>query len=163
MAITVNFINLHSDYEELQEFYIGYMGRKMLIQERRLTSRTYLNLLKKEHRWNIEVISSWNFRVAIFPNVFYKRTTSLWKSPRLSNSLGRRKPGQASVQAALASDALPLLLLLIIRGHHQNDLQIAMDILHQVAFKFIAMGKLVSFRCRSAGSSYTRVLYLSTP
>lgn len=57
VAITVNFINLHSDYEELQEFYIGYMGRKMLIQERRLTSRTYLNLLRREHQLTIEVPS----------------------------------------------------------------------------------------------------------
>ena len=55
VAIIVNFINLHSDYEELQEFYIGYMGRKMLIQERRLTSRTYLNLLRREHQLTIEV------------------------------------------------------------------------------------------------------------
>ena len=39
VAIIVNFINLHSDYEEVHEFYIGFMGRKMLIQERRLTSR----------------------------------------------------------------------------------------------------------------------------
>jgi len=54
VAIIVNFINLHSDYEELHEFYIGYMGRKMLIQERRLTSRTYLNLLRREHQLNIE-------------------------------------------------------------------------------------------------------------
>ena len=55
VAIIVNFINLHSDYEELHEFYIGYMGRKMLIQERRLTSRSYLNLLRREHQLNIEV------------------------------------------------------------------------------------------------------------
>ena len=57
VAIIVNFINLHSDYEELHEFYIGYMGRKMLIQERRLTSRTYLNLLRREHQLNIEVLT----------------------------------------------------------------------------------------------------------
>ena len=55
IAIIVNFINLHSDFEELQEFYIGYMGRKVLIQEQRLTSRTYLNLLRKAQREGIEV------------------------------------------------------------------------------------------------------------
>jgi hypothetical protein len=55
VAITINFINLQSDYEELQEFYLGYIGRKMLIKERRLTSRTYLNLLRKAQREGIEV------------------------------------------------------------------------------------------------------------
>ena len=55
IAIIVNFINLHSDYEELQEFYIGYMGRKVMIQEQRLTSRTYLNLLRRAQKHGIEV------------------------------------------------------------------------------------------------------------
>jgi len=54
VAIIVNFINLHSDYEEVHEFYIGFMGRKMLIQERRLTSRSYLNMLRREHLLNVE-------------------------------------------------------------------------------------------------------------
>ena len=57
VAIIVNFINLHSDYEEVHEFYIGFMGRKMLIQERRLTSRSYLNMLRREHLLNVEVCS----------------------------------------------------------------------------------------------------------
>ena len=61
VAIIVNFINLHSDYEEVHEFYIGFMGRKMLIQERRLTSRSYLNMLRREHLLNVEVC---NFQVA---------------------------------------------------------------------------------------------------
>ena len=55
VAITVNFINLHSDYEELQEFYLGFMGRKMLIQEKRLTSKTYLKLLRRAQLESIEV------------------------------------------------------------------------------------------------------------
>ena len=59
IAIVVNFINLHSDYEELQEFYIGYMGRKVLIQEQRLTSRTYLNLLRRAQKHGIEVINTY--------------------------------------------------------------------------------------------------------
>ena len=55
VAIIVNFINLHSDYEELQEFYLGFMGRKMLIQEKRLTSKTYLKLLRRAQLESIEV------------------------------------------------------------------------------------------------------------
>ena len=55
VAITVNFINLHSDYEELQEFYLGFMGRKMLISEKRLTSKTYLKLLRRAQLESIEV------------------------------------------------------------------------------------------------------------
>lgn len=54
VAIIVNFINLHSDYEELQEFYLGFMGRKMLIQEKRLTSKTYLKLLRRAQLESIE-------------------------------------------------------------------------------------------------------------
>ena len=61
IAIVVNFINLHSDYEELQEFYIGYMGRKVLIQEQRLTSRTYLNLLRRAQKHGIEVINTYTY------------------------------------------------------------------------------------------------------
>ena len=55
IAIIINFINLQSDYEEVHEFYIGFMGRKMLIQEKRLTSRSYLNMLRREHLLNVEV------------------------------------------------------------------------------------------------------------
>ena len=55
IAIIINFINLQSDYEEVHEFYIGFMGRKMLIQERRLTSRSYLNMLRREHLLDVEV------------------------------------------------------------------------------------------------------------
>ena len=61
IAIVVNFINLHSDYEELQEFYIGYMGRKVLIQEQRLTSRTYLNLLRRAQKHGIEVLNTYTY------------------------------------------------------------------------------------------------------
>ena len=60
IAIIINFINLQSDYEEVHEFYIGFMGRKMLIQERRLTSRSYLNMLRREHLLDVEVFLIFN-------------------------------------------------------------------------------------------------------
>ena len=66
VAVIVNFINLHSDYEELQEFYIGYMGRRVLIQEQRLTSRTYLNLLRRAQRQGIEVSNLTEFWYCFF-------------------------------------------------------------------------------------------------
>jgi hypothetical protein len=47
VAIAINFINLHSDFQDIKEFYRGYMGRKLLILEGSLTSRTYINQLKE--------------------------------------------------------------------------------------------------------------------
>ena len=46
VAVVINFINLHSDFQDLKDFYRGYMGRKLLILEGSLTSRTYINQLK---------------------------------------------------------------------------------------------------------------------
>jgi len=38
-AIVLSFVNVHYDFLELQNFYRGYMGRRLLIQEGRLTYR----------------------------------------------------------------------------------------------------------------------------
>ena len=59
IAIIINFINLHSDFQDLKDFHRGYMGRKLLIIEGRLTSRTYLHQLK-EFTAKIEVLSTDN-------------------------------------------------------------------------------------------------------
>jgi len=47
IAISINFINLHSDFQDLKDFHRGFMGRKLLIHEGRLTSRTYMVQLKE--------------------------------------------------------------------------------------------------------------------
>ena len=47
VAIIINFINLHSDFQDLKDFYRGFMGRKLLILEGRLTSRTYIDQLRE--------------------------------------------------------------------------------------------------------------------
>ena len=38
-AIILSFVNVHYDFLELRNFYRGYMGRRLLIQEGRLTYR----------------------------------------------------------------------------------------------------------------------------
>ena len=38
-AIILSFVNVHYDFLELQNFYRGYMGRRLLIQEGRLAHR----------------------------------------------------------------------------------------------------------------------------
>jgi len=38
-AIVLSFVNVHYDFLELQNFYRGYMGRRLLIQEGRLTHK----------------------------------------------------------------------------------------------------------------------------
>ena len=35
-AIILSFVNIHDDYVEMSNFYRGYMGRRLLIQEKRL-------------------------------------------------------------------------------------------------------------------------------
>jgi len=40
-AIVLSFMNVHYDYIELQNFYRGYMGRRLLIQEGRLLTRRH--------------------------------------------------------------------------------------------------------------------------
>ena len=39
VGVVINFINLHTDYQDLHDFYRGYVGRRMLISEGKLTSR----------------------------------------------------------------------------------------------------------------------------
>jgi len=38
-AIILSFVNIHDDFMELSNFYRGYMGRRLMIQERRLVYR----------------------------------------------------------------------------------------------------------------------------
>lgn len=40
-AIILSFINVHYDFVELRNFYRGYMGRRLLIQEGRLAYRKH--------------------------------------------------------------------------------------------------------------------------
>ena len=40
-AIILSFVNVHYDFLELRNFYRGYMGRRLLIQEGRLTYRKH--------------------------------------------------------------------------------------------------------------------------
>jgi hypothetical protein len=49
VCVVLNFANLHSDFQDLHDFYRGYMGRKMLISEGKLSSREYLDALKLVH------------------------------------------------------------------------------------------------------------------
>jgi len=46
IAVVINFINLHADFQDLHDFYRGYVGRRMLISEGKLTSRDFLNALR---------------------------------------------------------------------------------------------------------------------
>ena len=39
-AIVLSFVNVHYDFLELRNFYRGYMGRRLLIQEGRLLTKT---------------------------------------------------------------------------------------------------------------------------
>ena len=55
VAIGINFINLSSDYEDLKDFYKGYMGRRLLIVEGRLTSKKHIQLLKAKEQIKIEL------------------------------------------------------------------------------------------------------------
>jgi len=42
-AIILSFVNIHDDFMELSNFYRGYMGRRLMIQERRLVYRDKLS------------------------------------------------------------------------------------------------------------------------
>ena len=55
VAIGINFINLSSDHEDLKDFYKGYMGRRLLIVEGRLTSKKHIQLLKAKEQIKIEL------------------------------------------------------------------------------------------------------------
>jgi len=43
-AIILSFVNIHDDFVELKNFYRGYMGRRLLIQEKRLVYRSQTNV-----------------------------------------------------------------------------------------------------------------------
>ena len=47
VGVVINFVNLHTDFQDLKDFHHGYLGRKMLISEGKLTSREYIKALKK--------------------------------------------------------------------------------------------------------------------
>ena len=55
IAVGINFINLNSDYEDLMDFYKGYMGRRLLIVEGRLTSKSHIQELKAKEQIRIEL------------------------------------------------------------------------------------------------------------
>ena len=55
VAIGINFINLQSDHEDLKDFYRGYMGRRLLIVEGRLTSKRHIQMLKAKEQIKIEL------------------------------------------------------------------------------------------------------------
>ena len=54
VAFIINFINVHTDFLDLKDFYRGYMGRRLLIIEGRLTSRTYLEYLKDRQKETLQ-------------------------------------------------------------------------------------------------------------
>ena len=54
IAITINFINLSSDYDDLMDFYRGFMGRRLLIVEGRLTSKRHVLRLKAEEQLRMD-------------------------------------------------------------------------------------------------------------
>ena len=55
VAIGINFINLSSDHEDLKDFYKGYMGRRLLIVEGRLTSKKHIQMLKAKEQIKIQL------------------------------------------------------------------------------------------------------------
>lgn len=58
IGLVINFVNLHTDFQDLQDFHRGYMGRKLLIKEGKLTSREYLkaiNKVQKEEKVNQKI------------------------------------------------------------------------------------------------------------
>ena len=54
VAFIINFINVHTDFLDLKDFYRGYMGRRLLIIEGRLTSKTYLEYLKDRQKETLQ-------------------------------------------------------------------------------------------------------------
>ena len=50
VGIVINFANLHTDFQDLHDFYRGYMGRRLLISEGKLSSREYLEALELVHK-----------------------------------------------------------------------------------------------------------------
>ena len=55
VAVGINFINLSSDFDDLMDFYKGFMGRRLLIVEGRLTSRSHILLLKAKEQIRMEL------------------------------------------------------------------------------------------------------------
>jgi len=49
-AIVLSFMNVHYDYIELKNFYRGYMGRRLLIQEGRLLTRGHEEKVKQKKK-----------------------------------------------------------------------------------------------------------------
>jgi len=47
-AIILSFVNTHDDFLEMSNFYHGYMGRRLLIQEKRLVYRTKLQQIDRD-------------------------------------------------------------------------------------------------------------------
>ena len=82
IAVGINFINLSSDFDDLMEFYRGFMGRRLLIVEGRLTSRSHILLLKAKEQVKLEVGSqvksiSFTFRKLQTSSFFVNRSCNI--------------------------------------------------------------------------------------
>merc|ERR1712013_759498 len=51
-AVILSFVNSSDDFEEMNNFYHGYMGRRLLIQERRLVYRGQVDRINKSRAGN---------------------------------------------------------------------------------------------------------------
>ena len=82
IGLVVNFVNLHTDFQDCHDFYRGYMGRRLLISEGKLTSRAYLeaiNTLKDQQKVKKEGMQSLlTFGVDIFSS-FINRISNVAK------------------------------------------------------------------------------------
>ena len=83
VAIGINFINLSSDHEDLKDFYRGYMGRRLLIVEGRLTSKKHIQLLKAKEQVKIEL----GPQVSTLSNQLFHLRTTLSARPKFQAEL----------------------------------------------------------------------------
>ena len=47
IGCVINFVNLHTDFQDLQDFHRGYLGRRLLIREGKLQSRRFCDAVEK--------------------------------------------------------------------------------------------------------------------
>ena len=59
-AIVLSFMNVHYDFLELHNFYRGYMGRRLLIQEGRLLTRRHEEKVKQNKVESSFFCSAWS-------------------------------------------------------------------------------------------------------
>ena len=90
-AIILSFVNVHYDFLELRNFYRGYMGRRLLIQEGRLTYRKHPESEPEREKTKVSRAVTPPVRLSYFTNTSLLSSLSVDKNNYYGDFLSENK------------------------------------------------------------------------